>query len=159
MATPPPALADPDELHPKLRAFVSELEEWATLNAQDVKNDTFRFWAFKLPAVLSSACAGVLAVTHFNTLAAVLAALASASILIDAVNPGGQLRNAHLRAVHDLRSLQHRIVTDWRIGIIENKSAASLAAEILRSAEEARAKVEADLRAAETSFARAVDTK
>jgi hypothetical protein len=142
-----------------LSDFVSEIEEWAALNARDARKDTFRFWALKLPAVLSSATAGILAVGHFETIAAVLAAIASACILIDGVNPGGQLRNAHLRAVHDLRSLQHQVVNEWRVGTLKGKSGGRLAAEILASAETLRDKVAADLKIAETSFARSIDVK
>jgi hypothetical protein len=148
-----------DEIPSQLQAFVAELEEWAILNDRDARMDTLRFWSLKIPTILSSALAGVLAVTHLNTIAAMLAAFASACVLIDAVNPGGQLRNAHLRAVHDLRGLQHRIMKNWRIGILRDKAGNCLAAEILESAQKIRDKITADLRAVETSFARTVKTK
>ena len=92
---------------PELNAFISELDTWAALNERDVRRDTIRFWAFKLPAIISSASAGVLALEHLVTIAAILAAVASACVLIDAVNPGGQLRNAHLPG--GLRSARARI--------------------------------------------------
>ncbi len=148
-----------NEIPPELGAFVSELEQWAALNARDARRDTVRFWSLKVPALLSSASAGVLAIGELGTIAAILAAVASTCVLIDAVNPGGQLRNAHLRAVHDLRLLQHQIMNNWRIGTLRGKSESRLAAEILQSAEKARDKVAADLRIAETSFAPTVDAK
>ncbi len=52
--------------------------------------------------------------------------------------------NAHLRSVHDLRNLEHRIMNDWRMRIDVVK--------ILQSAAQARARVESDLRAAETAY-------
>lgn len=155
---PPEDSASADEIHSHLRAFVSELEQWATSNAQDARRDTIRFWSLKIPAVLSSASAGALALAHLNGVA-VLATAASACILIEAVNPGGQLRNAHLRAVHDLRELEHHVMNEWRIGALRGKSGNLLAAEILQSAQKARDKVAADLRVAETSFACTVRPK
>jgi hypothetical protein len=144
---------------PQLRAFVTELEQWAASNAQDARHDTLRFWSLKIPAGLSSASASVLALAHLNGIAAVLGTVATACILIDAVNPGGQLRNAHLRAVHDLRDLEHHVVNEWRVADLRGKGDNLSAAEILQSAQKARDKVAADLRGAETSFARTVKTK
>ena len=166
-AAPPPPIAPPlpqnslavEDLPPQLRAFATELEEWAVLNYRDARMDAIRFWGLKIPAIFSSASAGVLALMHLETVAAILAAMASACVLIDAVNPGGQLRNAHLRAVHDLRGLQHRMMNDWRIGKLRDKTGNCLAAEILESAEKTRSKIAVDLRVAETSFARSVNAK
>jgi len=159
-AAAPPALPTATvPLPPDLRDFVVELEQWAAANAKDARRDALRFWSLKIPAVLSSASAGVLALWHLSGVAAALAAAASACVLIDAVNPGGQLRNAHLRAVHDLRDLEHHVVNEWRIGALKGKSGNHLAAEILESAQKARDKIAADLRVAETSFARTVSPK
>jgi hypothetical protein len=138
---------------------MSELEQWAVLNAHDARNDTIRFWLLKLPAIVSSAAAGVLAMNHLETVSAVLAALASGCVLIDAMNPGGQLRNAHMRAVHDLRALEHQVMNDWRIGTLKGKNPNRLAAEIIEGAEKIRDRVAGELRAAETSFARTVANK
>ena len=56
-------------------------------------------------------------------------------MLIDAVHPGGQLRNAHLRAIHDLRDIQHQVLNDWRIGKLKGKPLELLAASVLEAAE------------------------
>ena len=138
---------------PELNAFISELDTWATLNERDVRRDTIRFWAFKLPAIVSSASAGVLALEHLGTIAAILAAIASACVLIDAVNPGGQLRNAHLRAVFDLRELEYDVVNNWRIGSLKGTAPGQLAAETLEAARRVRERIFSDLKMAETSFA------
>jgi|GEM_PF-2394651 len=165
-APPPTAAAPPttgssesEGMPAELRSFVSELEEWARLNQTDARHDTIRFWILKVPAILSSACAGVLAINHFETAAAILAAIATTCILIDGVNPGGQLRNAHVRAVHDLRTLQHQVVNDWRVGCLRGTNTKKLAAELLQKAEKVREQVAAALKGAETSFAKSVDTK
>ncbi len=152
---PPPsatALGE-DDIPPQLRAFIGELEEWAEANERDVRRDTVRFWTFKLPAVVSSASAGLLALAHLEVVAAILAAVGSACVIIDAVNPGGQLRNAHLRAVYDLRELEHDATDKWRIGALKGTASSELAAEILEGARKVRDKVASDLKAAETSFA------
>jgi hypothetical protein len=147
-----------EKIPAQLEAFMKELEAWAVLNEQDARQDTIRFWSLKVPAVLSSASAGLLALIHWENLAAALAALASACILIDAVNPGGQLRNAHLRAVHDLRDIQYRVINEWRVAALKTKHPNhAAAAAILESAVVARARVQADLRTAETSFAGKLD--
>lgn len=144
-------------LPPQVREFVAELENWATLNRGDARRDTIRFWVLKIPAVASSASASILALAHLDTIAAVVAAIASACILIDAVNPGGQLRNAHLRAVHELRTLQHELMNEWRIASLRGSSSDSAAAQLLENAEKVRARIAADLGAAETAFARGID--
>ncbi len=145
----------PDEL----RQFVVELEDWARLNHADARKDTIRFWVLKIPAVVSSAAAGVLALGDLTAVAAVLAAVASACVLIDGVNPGGQLRNAHLRAVHELRALQHEIVNGWRMGTLQGRSGNALAATLLEQGEVERKKIANDLKAAETSFEKAIHAR
>jgi hypothetical protein len=145
-------MADGD-MPPQLQAFIGELDAWAALNERDVRRDAIRFWALKLPAILSSASAGVLALEHLGTIAAILAAVASACVLIDAVNPGGQLRNAHLRAVFDLRELEYDVVNNWRSGSLKGTASDQLAAEILDAARKVRERIFSDLKTAETSFA------
>jgi hypothetical protein len=143
----------------ELSSFISELEDWARLNQSDARHDTIRFWVLKVPAILSSASAGILAINHLETAAAILAAIATTCILIDGVNPGGQLRNAHVRAVHDLRTLQHQLVNDWRVGSLRGNNTNSLAAELLLKGEKVREEVASALRSAETTFAKSVESK
>jgi hypothetical protein len=143
------------EMPPELRAFIDELDAWATLNERDVRRDTIRFWALKLPAIVSSASAGVLALEHLGTIAAILAAVSRACVLIDAVNPGGQLRNAPLRAVVDLRELEYDVVNNWRIGSLQGAPSGQLAVETLQGARKVRERIFLDLKMAETSFAQA----
>lgn len=170
VSSPPPALgrisfqapaarvtgtaASAPDLASELREFNAELEQWASANARDARHDTVRFWVFKLPAMLSSAASGLLSLEHLEVVATVLAAVATVCVLIDAVNPGGQLRNAHTRAVHDLRDLEHFVLNEWRIGRLKGREPGPLAAEILEEATERRERIALDLRTAETSFAR-----
>jgi hypothetical protein len=74
-------------------------------------------------------------------------------VLIDAVNPGGQLRNAHLLAVFDLRELEYDLVNNWRIGSLKGTPSGQLAAETLEAAKKVRERIFSDLKMAETAFA------
>lgn len=151
-----PALARGEALEAvpeQLRCFSQEMEAWARANEGDARRDTWRYWGLKAPALLSTASSAFLVLSEHRYIAAILSSVATTCVIIDAVNPGGQLRNAHLRAVHDLRDLQHQIMNGWRIGVLKGKARNILAAEILSNAERNRDRIAKDLRAAETSFA------
>jgi hypothetical protein len=135
-----------------LQAYVQKLEVWALQNQADARQDTIRFWALKLPAILFSAASSILILLKLEVVAAIAAAVATICVLIDGVNPGGMLRNAHLKAVHELRSLQHEVVAQWQVGSLRGEPASELAASILSSGQATWARIGADLRAAETAF-------
>lgn len=151
MTAPPPPEGVVEWPAPLAR-FIRELEDWTALNLRDARRDTLRYWILKLPAVLSAASAGVLTLADLSLISAILAAVASTCVLIDAVNPGGQLRNAHLRAAHDLRQLQHSMLNRWRVGILRSEQPVTLAAEMIESAQSQWQRIAGDLRAAETAF-------
>jgi hypothetical protein len=134
----------------ELREYLQELEMWAQLNQRDLRGDTLAYWLLKVPAILASACSGILTASDVAILPGVLAALASACVLIDAFQPRGQLRNAHLRAIYDIRSLEHQIVSRWRVGSLRGVPDNKLAADILEESQQKQRKIEAELRAAET---------
>jgi hypothetical protein len=140
------------QLPNELREFIGEIEQWAKANAKDARKDKFSFWTLKIPAILSSAFASFLAAVHLNIWASLLAAMASACILIDAAFPRGQLFRAHLRAVHDLRNIQHEIMNRWRAASFDDKNKNRLAADILKMAEQTRSRIARELRTAETAM-------
>jgi hypothetical protein len=161
VAAPPPpvgpraqtldsSLRGEPELPPVLEHVLSELERWAQDNRRDARHDSVRFWALKLPAILASAAAGVLGLLKLELVAAVAAAIATVCVLVDGVNPGGAVRNAHLRAVHDLRSLQQDMLSAWRMGNLRGADQTELAASLLDMADQGRHKVGNELRTAET---------
>ena len=152
-AAPSPTTMSDQEMPPALRSFLSEIEQWAKLNERDAKRDTRRFWMLKAPAILSSAFSGILALNHLTIVSAIFAAVTTACVIIDAVNPGGHLRNAHLRAFHDLRSLEHEALSQWRVGSLSGSATAKLTAGILKDAEKVRERIARELRTAETMFA------
>lgn len=135
-----------------LQQWLEELETWARANAADARRDSWRFWALKIPAIASSGAATLLGTQGFHGATAGLAALATVCVLVDGVNPGGALRNAHLRAVHDLRALENEVLAEWRLGVLRGGSAGALAADILERSQLRWRQIAADLRTAETAL-------
>jgi len=95
-----------------LQQQLTALETWALANRHDSKWDAVKFWSLKIPAIVVSAGSGVSAYFKLDSLAVVAGAVASLCVLIDALNPGGALRNAHLRAFNELRILQERMKSE-----------------------------------------------
>jgi hypothetical protein len=136
-----------------LKDQLTSLETWAQGNRRDSKWDAMRFWALKIPAIVVSAGSGVSAYFKLNSLAVIGGAVASLCVLIDALNPGGALRNAHLRAFNDLRILQDRMKSEWQIGYLRNEDRDRLAAEIIEGATKEKKRISDDITNAETSLA------
>jgi hypothetical protein len=149
---PEPVVPAPSQMPDELRQFLAEVEQWVRDNQRDARSATIRFWALKTPALLSASAAGILGATGLRTTAAVLAAVASLCVLIDGVYPGGLLRNAFMRAVHELRALQNQVVADWRVGSLRGSEQRALAADILAKAQDRYQAIADELRTAETAF-------
>lgn len=135
----------------ELRQQLNELEQWAIANHRDARMDAITFWSLKVPAILASASAGVLARFDLTTASLVVGATASVCVVIDGVHPRGMLRNIHLRAFHDVRILTSRMVSQWR-----SRSVAAdddnIARRIVRDAETERERIAGYIRDAETSL-------
>jgi hypothetical protein len=135
-----------------LRDALAELEEWALTNKRDAERDAFAFWMLKIPAIFASASAGVWAHFDLVTVGVIAGAIASVCVIIDGVHPRGMLRNIHLRAVHDIRNLSAKMVSEWRS---RNKSVgddATVAAKIIQYAEPERIRIALYIRNAETAL-------
>ncbi len=129
-----------------------DLETWAQGNRRDAKWDTVKFWSLKIPAIVVSAGSGVFA--YFKPGVAVVGgAIASLCVLIDALNPRGALRNAHLRAFNDLRILQARMKSQWQVGFLRHEDRDTLAAEIIEGATKEKERINDAITNAETSLA------
>jgi signal transduction histidine kinase len=137
----------PAELNQQLR----ELEQWAVLNQDEANSDVTTFWALKIPAILASACAGVVAYFDLKTFSVLLGAIASICVIVDGVHPRGMLRNVHLRAYHDIRILSTSMVAQWRSRDSRFRDR-DIARKIIRDAEEERQRIAAYIRDAETSL-------
>jgi hypothetical protein len=135
---------------------IMELEDWATQNLKDSKNERLRYWMLKLPALLASSGAGLFAHFHSDMPSLIIGSLGSICVLIDGLYPSGTLRNVHLQAHHDLRALQQRMAAEWRIASLENNHHSSdqdsLAAQILKNAQQEKDRIGAYIRDAETSL-------
>jgi hypothetical protein len=155
----PPPMAD-RTMSGTIISQLIQLEYWTLGNLQDARRDTLRFWLLKLPAILSSVSAGILAYLKWDTPALMIGAVGSLCVLIDGVYPSGMLRNVHLRAVHDIRSLQNKIQADWLKGYASiDKQGPSLeqeidklTAKIVKNAQKESERIACYLRDAETSL-------
>lgn len=101
-------------LPPTLSAQLDDLEKWAIYNKRDARNDLVAFWFLKIPAILSSASAGILAHYSLATVSMFAGAIASVCVIVDGIHPRGMLRNTHLRAYHDIRFLASTMAIKWR---------------------------------------------
>jgi hypothetical protein len=160
IASQPTAAAMPTPAFPRPgmpTAFseqVKLIEQWALDNRSDSKHDTWRFWMLKIPAIAVSASSGVFAYYKLDGVAVIAGAVASLCVLIDGLNPGGALRNVHLRAFNDLRSLEARMLSDWDVGSLRSNDLNLLAAKIIESAQKEKDRIQAYLNEAETSLAK-----
>jgi hypothetical protein len=151
-SVPPP----PSQLSHQMRA----LRCWAESNRLLARSDLVKFWALKLPAILVSATAAVLAHLGLNDTSVVAGAMAAACGLIDGLNPRGAQRSCHLRAQNEINSLVVSMASQWRIGALRGEDANTLAAFIIDQSECERKRISAYLNTAETSLVdRAVEIK
>jgi len=103
-----------DDLPKDLKAQINQLEKWAADNLAESKTDRVMFWVLKLPAIFASASAGLLAHFQMPTASLLVGFGASFCVLIDSITHFGTLRNAHRRAVHDIRKLTNGMIDNWQ---------------------------------------------
>lgn len=135
-----------------LKDQLTEIEYWAVDNEKDARVDAIRFWVLKIPAIVVSASSGVFAHFDMPLITLIAGSVASLCVLVDGLNPGGMLRNVHLRVFHDLRNLQQDIGAQWRVGILDGKDKNKLAAEIIRGIQTERKRIADYLCDAETKL-------
>jgi hypothetical protein len=85
----------------------------------------------------------------------VASAVASICVLVDGLNPGGTLRNAHYQAFYDLRNLQWEMRMQWRIRGVEAKdddARNELAAHIIKDSKTRIGRIATSLRDAESAL-------
>jgi len=149
MIPPSPSSEMPAVLLDQIKA----LEKWALANRSDAKRDTVRFWMLKAPAIAVSASAGLFAYFKLEAVAVVAGAIASLCVLMDALNPGGALKNVHTRAFNELRRLEESMVSDWDVGRLRKEDTGLLAARIIEASKKEKDRISAYITAAETSLA------
>lgn len=128
------------------------IEEWAQANWSDARKDAVRFWILKIPAILVSASSGVLAYYDFKGIAVLAGAIGSFCVLLDGLNPGGALRNVHLRSVNELRILQNSMRARWDAGLLRGHNPSELAADIIDFSAKEKERINVYITSAETSL-------
>ena len=150
-SSPPPSPSTGVSLPQDFRDYINELEEWALLNRRDALRDTISFWILKIPAILSSASAGVWAHFDFTTVTVISGAIASLCVIVDGIHPRGMLRNVHLRAYHDIKNLIARVINQYRSDTTRAKPE-TITRRIIKDAEEERERIANYVRDAETAL-------
>src|SRR5690606_36832011 len=96
-----------------IQNIISDLEDWARAILRQHRIDGTRQWVLKgigFFAAVASAAGGAISMPRLAISAGIVAAIA---IAVDAAWPSSGDRNARLRAVHDLRELQHSLNLKW----------------------------------------------
>ncbi len=96
-----------------IQTIITDLEDWARAILRQHRIDATRHWVLKgmsFFAAVSSAAGGALMMPRLAIGSGIVAAIA---IAVDAAWPSSGDRNARLRAVHDLRELQHTLNLKW----------------------------------------------
>jgi hypothetical protein len=104
-----------DGIPEELQTVLSELESWALANRRDARRDFAHFWMLKTPAIFASASAGIWDHFGLTGVGVVSGAIASLCVIMDGVQPKGQMRNTHMRAYHEIRRLESKLVDQWRL--------------------------------------------
>ena len=131
---------------------LQNLEQWAVKNRKLASQAHIAFWALKIPAIVFSASSGLVAYLQVPALGAVLGALASLCVLLDALYPRGRLRNSHLRAYHEIRSLNGDIVSKWRAACLRESADNEFAAKLIDEVRLARYSIARRIADASTSL-------
>lgn len=138
-----------------LADYLAELEQWAGENWRDARRDAWAFWALKVPAIISSASAGVWAHLGWTTVTVISGAVASFCVAVDGIYPRGRLRNIHLRALSDIRALASDLTSKFRSS---EGQPDDVVRQIIRESQSERQRIANYIRDAEAALG-AVDTK
>jgi hypothetical protein len=92
---------------------IADLERWALANVRSDRRQTLRFWALKGVAFVGAVVAAVLAALGHQQVVVVFASISALCVAIDAAWPSSSFRNAHARAVQDLRELENALKLKW----------------------------------------------
>jgi len=136
---------------PEFRRELVVIENWAINVRHEAILDKFAYWAIKIPAILVSVSAAVLAHFKLEDYAGIASAIASACVLIDGMNPRGRLYNVHRKAAFELFHLHADMFSRWRVGRLQEREVRSLAVEIISQAQQELKRIGNYLTEAETS--------
>jgi hypothetical protein len=129
------------------------LESWTNINLAEARKDWWRFWAFKIPALISSVSITALESFGYGDVVIVLGVVSALCIGIDAAFPGGQLYNVHKRAANEARRLQHDVITKWRqVQFDESRSVNGAVKNILDEIQNERTRIDKYITDSESSL-------
>ena len=94
-------------------AQIGDLERWALANLHRDRQQLIRFWLLKGLAFVGSVVAVVLAALGHEWVVVGFGVLSALCVAIDAAWPVSSFRNAHQRAVQDLRELENLLMLKW----------------------------------------------
>jgi hypothetical protein len=154
-APQPPAtqsLPAGSDIREQISQEIQELEQWAALNERDARRDDRRFWMLKIPALVASSFAGVFGYFDLHAATILSGAVGSFCVLADGLNPGGMLRNVHVRAVFDLRQLENDLKTRLRFLDPADDSLGRLRGEVSRAVQSERHRIGTYLKEAESNL-------
>lgn len=127
----PPLERLPSDMPAELEAELDGLGDWAIANYDAARRATKAFWLLKVPAIVLATGGGLLGYADSKLLSLAVGALASFCILIDALYPRGQLRNAHTEAFLEILNLQRELVNRWREGRLRDSPRGESAAQLM----------------------------
>lgn len=104
-----------------IQEHLESLAKWAEDNYRDSRFDLYRYWSFKIPAIMCSVSTSALGALGYKTLTVILGIVSTFCIAIDAVYPGGVLHNTHRRAANEISALRDRLKTVWDQIIVEHQ--------------------------------------
>lgn len=96
-----------------VQTAIIDLEDWARAILKQHRRDIARHWLLKAIsffAAVTTAAGGALSIPRLAVFSGIATAVA---IAVDAAWPHSGDRNARLRAVHDLRELEHSLNLRW----------------------------------------------
>jgi hypothetical protein len=162
-AEPKPSQANSQDVRvsaAKAEVIIAEqlnfLSKWHDINATFAKNDQYRYWALKIPALISSVSVSAFEAFGYGQAVILLGVVTAFCVGIDAVFPGGQLHNIHKRAANEIRRLQHDVLTKWRqVQLGPDSEIVNGAQEVLRLVQENRERIDTYVTEAEASLGKA----
>jgi len=126
----------------ELQQYMQKLELWALANKKDARLDSLKFWSLKGPAIVAASLSGVLASLHLpSAIPLLIGVIGSICVAFDGIVHPGKMRSFHIRAVHDLRTLEHSIQNQWIIASLRHVDSEEFAAKLLENAEQKRLEI------------------
>jgi hypothetical protein len=125
--------------HELLQWQIDSINLWAESNRREASQESFWFWALKVPVIVATAGYGLI---PNGWMLALAGAVSAACVLIDGLYRPGSLRNFHHRAYFELRMLANDLSDQWKVALLKTDGdIGSVAARLLEDARKRKAKI------------------